>query len=271
MKKIFFSLIAIVATSSLMASVTPHFEIEAGYDHSLAQLRNFNYYGADSYFFENAQMDGFHVGGNVLMDFSEGQHKPGLLIGLNYQFLAKNLMNIHPNYAAKCERYKAKMEAAGATNVVLTDYSFTHTIQLPVRFQYTYQITNNWRFMLMTGPQLRFHAAWTEDQERSAKVDGKKTGYWTSQNYLNGVYSVKEWVNGSVADAYQFDAPDMACLNWFDMSWGFGLGFGWKWLSVNFSYDLGMINIVKNSYVSTVGNFALNSDVLAVTLGFRLK
>jgi len=272
MKKICLSLMAVLAAGSLMAGVTPHFDLEVGYDHGLAHVRN-NYYG-NSFYSDFAQMDGFHFGGDLLLDFTEGQDKPGLLIGVNYQFLANNLINHNADIKAAAQEIKSQAKAAGASRVQASDYVFMHTIQIPIRFQYTHQFTNDWRFFALTGPQIRLHVSLTDTKNLWYEADGKRTGSYLNKDYVSGKKTEITWLNGiEQKNDQQIDQIEL--LDCFDMSWGFGIGFGWKALSLQFTYDLGMVNLYNNiatKEAKILGQYyRFNSDALAVTLGFRLK
>lgn len=270
MKKVFLSLAAIAITGSLMAAVTPHYGVELGYDHGQARLRADNA-RTYSWILDYAKMDGFHIGGNVQLDFLEGQHKPGLVLGLNYQFLANNLANTDPTIKQGLNNFKETMKALGATNIQASDYAFMHTLQIPVRFQYTYQINNDWRFFALTGPQIRLHMAFTENEKTTYKLDGKKNGEYDVTDYVAGKYKETTWINGDKTEN-SGTLSKFERLDCFDMSWGFGVGFGWKALSFNINYDLGMINLF-NKEIKTLlnSNYVLNSDALALTIGYRIK
>jgi len=272
MKKIFLSLLAIAATGSLMAGVTPYFNLELGYDHGLAHVRN-NYYG-DSFYSDFSQMDGFHFGGDLQLDFLEGQDKPGLLIGVNYQFLANNLINHNPTIKAAVQDIKDKAKAAGASRVQASDYMYMHTIQIPVRFLYTHQITNDWRFFALTGPQIRLHVSLTDTKNLWYEADGKRNGSYSNIDYIAGKETKTTWVNG-LENKTDLELDERKHIDCFDMSWGFGIGFGWKALSLQFTYDLGMINLYNNMSTKAAKQlgqyYRFNSDALAVTLGFRIK
>jgi len=277
MKKFLFSLLAVAAAGSMLAAVTPHLSLEAGYDHGNMRLRNFNYYGPTSTFFENGKMDGFHVGGNVQLDFLEGQHKPGLLIGLNYQFLANNIASWDQETKAVMNSWKETASLLGGKNTVATDYAYMHTLQIPIRVVYTYQINNDSRFFLLTGPQIRLHVAMEERTNMTTILPetSKKSGSTVRDEYVSGISTASVWVDGKESQT-QVYMRDQDKFNCFDMSWGFGLGYGWRWFSLGITYDLGMINLVNKDAVRYVNqmynqNLRWNSDALTVTLGFRLK
>jgi len=218
-------------------------------------------------------MDGFHVGGNLQLDFLEGQHVPGLVIGLNYQFLAKNQLDANEKEVRKQWIKDAKAE--GATCINYYDYAFQHNIQIPVHFQYTYRVNNDWRIFVQTGPQVRLHVAFTDDARTTCRYDGKLNGGYNSMNWISGMNTHKVWLNNELVIDETSTIGKRERIDCFDMSWGFMFGFGWDWLSLNISYDYGMINLFNNTTTKEakqIGKYYLfNSDALAVTLGFRLK
>ncbi|MCQ2343243.1 MAG: PorT family protein, partial [Paludibacteraceae bacterium] len=250
------------------------------------------------------KMDGFHVGGNVQLDFMDGPHIPSLIIGLNYQFLNNNLYNTNKDLKKAKEEAiedfkKMQEEDSKFSDLVLKSDITMHTIQLPIRAQYAYQINSDWRVFAFTGPQLRFHVAMTQSREESMKYDGKKTGAKEMADYISGREKMVEWADGKQASEEYIpnfskgtakvitiidgeketnemdidkDGKDNL-MQWFDMSWGFGVGCAWKNLSLNISYDLGMMNLATTNAQKRAKDLNkklnMNSDALAVTIGYR--
>ena len=278
--------------------------IEAGYDHGSARIRT--HQGLDSYhegIVNNFRMDGFHIGGNVQLDFLKGQHIPSLVIGLNYQFLRNDLTKTDELTKQYKKDFIDEEKQYGFSNPIYNVDITMHTIQLPIRVQYAYQI-NDFRIFAFTGPQFRFHVALQKCSEVSIldrndnkwgekvisdQISGRqksihwKDGNQTSEEYIpfydNGSYTYitinadgKKETNKGLINFAQESGDDL--MPWFDMSWGFGVGFAWKNISLNFSYDLGMMDIRpknerKTSRNSSYERYPVNSDALAVTLGYR--
>lgn len=291
------------AMAMSMSAVTPHFGIEAGYDHGSARISTDmpDFHVKDIQ--DNFKMDGFHVGGNVQLDFLDGKHIPSLVIGLNYQFLRNDLTqtNKEMKEAKKVfmDEYNAMKDELKLSNPIFNASYTMHTIQLPIRAQYAYQINNDFRVFAYTGPQLRFHVALQQSYEESMKIDGKKNGGKEMENIISGREKAIGWEDGKqyseeiipnfskgtakiiliedgekTTEEMEIDKEGKdELMQWFDMSWGFGVGFGWKNLSLNISYDLGMMNLMPKSEQNAAKELnkklILNSDALAVTVGYR--
>ena len=274
MKKIFESFLAVMAAGSMLAAVTPHYEIIAGYDH----LDRFHYTTPATYYNRSDNsMDGFHVGANVQLDFMEGKHVPSLIVGLNYQFLASN----HYGYAnGYWKAFKAQMEAMllpeGVSNYKLSNLTTVHTFQIPILAQYTYNINDNWKIMAFTGPMIRLHVSERNDAEQTFEYKGQKYGSKTMSDVISNKCKSTTWAAGekSTTSGDLYESKD-ECAPVFDMAWNIGVGFGYKFVNFKLSYEVGMCNMntkaAKDAAKAADGKDILNDNVLALTLGFRLK
>lgn len=277
--------------------------LEAGYDHGCVRhysgLPNF----APQRTKTDSRMDGFHVGANVQLNFLKGQHIPSLVIGLNYQFLCYDLIKTDEAVRKEKAAFFDAIRNSSRESAIFKCYLTMHTIQLPIRVQYAYQI-NDFRIFAFTGPQFRFHVALQQSLEASWNIDGMKNGSKSMSDLISGRVKFIDWGNGIktsqeyipfydnftytyiTIDADGKKEVEKGQINvaeesgddfmpWFDMSWGFGVGCAWRNISLNISYDLGMMNILpKNERIvskkySAERRYIDNSDVLAVTLGYR--
>ncbi|MCQ2341029.1 MAG: outer membrane beta-barrel protein [Paludibacteraceae bacterium] len=305
MKKVFMTIFA-AAMAMSMSAVTPHFGIEAGYDHGSGRVStdipHMGEYKEEVK--KELKMDGFHVGGNVQLDFLDGKHIPSLVIGLNYQFLRNDLFQTDKDMKdlkkEAIEQFKEmQKEDSKYSDFNLREDIIMHTIQMPIRAQYAYQINDAFRVFAYTGPQLRFHVALQMNSEESMKYDGKKNGEAGMRDMISGrekeigwvegkqtsVEMIPNWSKGTAKIIYIEDGEKETeemdidkegkgdLIQWFDMSWGFGVGFAWNNLSLNISYDLGMMNLLPKNEQKAMKDLnqklIVNSDALAVTLGYR--
>lgn len=268
------------AMAMSMSAVTPHFGIEAGYDHGSARVStdipHMGEYINDTK--KELKMDGFHAGGNVQLDFLDGKHIPSLVIGLNYQFLRNDLFQTDKDMKdlkkEAIEQFKEmQKEDSKYSDLNLREDIIMHTIQMPIRAQYAYQINDAFRVFAYTGPQLRFHVALQMNSEESMKYDGKKNGEAHVDDSVNGTSKATVWVNGEKEEIKGDKKDKDDRMQWFDMSWGFGVGCAWNNLSLNISYDLGMMNLLPKNEQKAMKDLnqklIVNSDALAVTLGYR--
>lgn len=300
MKKVFMTIFA-AALAMSMSAVTPHFGVEFGYDHGSMRVVEENVPQENLKDLKDMyKMDGFHVGGNVQLDFLDGKHIPSLVIGANYQFLRNDLTQTDKEIKKEKQTYMDEAKKESGISSPIFNYDITmHTIQVPVRAQYAYQINDAFRVFAYTGPQLRFHVSMQQSQEISAKYEGKKTGEGSMLDEITGREKTIGWLNGerygeeiipnyskgtakiiTIADGKKDVVEEKIDKNakdnlgqWFDMSWGFGVGFAWNNLSLNISYDLGMMNITSTKAQKRAKEnnmkYVVNSDALAVTLGYR--
>lgn len=257
---------ALMVCGAMMAKEY-HFGVEAGYDYKHYLLVS-NIPGVSV---SNTGLNGFHIGGNFQCDFLDGKNIPSITLGLNYQFAGAEDQSKEYKTAKKefKEFYKGQSPC-------FMDYESQHTLQIPLRARYTHVFDHDVSLFVFTGPQLGFMVGYTTSQKEWFTNDGKKTGIYNYSEVISGNYKSQVWVNGDkVATKGRLDKDDRF-TEWFELSWGLGVGVAWKNLSLSLSYDLGAINhasdfekISKEHDSDSYYNLTGNS--LEVTIGYRLK
>lgn len=267
MKKVLLSLMAVAVCGTMMAKEY-HFGVEAGYDY-MHGVHMTNVDGLDA-FHNYDGMNGFHVGGTFQCDFLDGNNIPSVTLGLNYQFLGEQLLT-----KKEIKNGKKAWTDFGYKNPQVTDFSSIHSLQVPLRARYTH-VFGDWQVFAFTGPQLGFMLGSCETEKDYATKSGKKDGAYGYMNAVTGYTHTITWVNGDKTEDRDRMDKDMRYDEWFELSWGFGVGAAWKNISLNISYDLGLVNHASETeknfkQVDDKYYYNLNRNCLEVSVGYRFK
>lgn len=141
----------------------------------------------------------------------------GLSVGLNYLFAADagSWQNIN-------DLNKAKLIKTTTTQ---------HFIELPIDWQYKFQIAYNTYIILYSGPTIQYNIAFNNDTYIHDKIKNTKT-HDSSENH----YEIN------------LDKYDKTDYSHFNLQWGIGAGFQYKNYYIRGGYNFGIYNHFKDSY-----------------------
>lgn len=143
----------------------------------------------------------------------------------------------------------------GKTMWVIDRYQ-THSLELPLRVIYEYDITDDWAVFVFGGPSFNFAVDWLD--KYSINLYDKE--YASAElHLLSGKYKFK--VEGEDVITGQEDAD----IKWFDIGLGAGFGFKFRMARISASYDWGLLNISNEQAYGPIYN---NQFKLAVGVFF---
>ncbi len=195
------------------------------------------------------QMNGFHVGPTFDVRFSDRMGL-GLRFALEYQFLTT---------PGQIFDTKDAREINAKVKDVVTYATYQHSLLLPVRLSYTFNLGENWNIWVMTGPELEIGLSSTFNVKYNSRysIDGKshieKYDAYTGKSYLDG----NDITEGE----------PQAELNRCNLTWGLGAGFGYKNFNFSVVYDFGLENL---SYVRKVmdTSYSITNDQLKIAVSY---
>ncbi|MCQ2350836.1 MAG: PorT family protein [Paludibacteraceae bacterium] len=195
------------------------------------------------------QMNGFHVGPTFDVRFSDRMGL-GLRFALEYQFLTT------PGHIFDT---KYEREAMAEEKSYRTYATYQHSLLLPIRLSYTFNLGKNWNIWVMTGPEFEIGLSSTFNVKYNSRysIDGKshieKYDAYTGKSYLDG---------NDVTEG-----EPQAELNRCNLTWGLGAGFGYKNFNFSVVYDFGLENL---SYVRKVvsTSYSITNDQLKIAVSY---
>jgi hypothetical protein len=200
MKKIL--LLILLVVSSVVANAKDYFGVNVGYAQPTTRLNTAN--NKDG--LTSIGYNGLKVG--LVYDFTWLKGF-GVSMGLNYTFAANT----------------SDWSSVGKLPYPKTrSKSFYHQLEIPIDWQYKFEIAQNTWVILYTGPTLQCGLDFTK---RNFTDNGKEVTF-TSEN---NVYSVD-------------DMKDYA-LKRINVTWGIGAGFQYERYFIRGGYDFGIINPYK--------------------------
>ncbi|MBR1480852.1 MAG: outer membrane beta-barrel protein [Paludibacteraceae bacterium] len=103
-----------------------------------------------------------------------------------------------------------------------------HQIEMPIEWQYKWEVAGNTWVIVYSGPTIQYHIAWNDNAYRRTKPD---------ESLLTGHKNLFS----------KDDAGDFA-LSPLGVTWGLGLGFQYDKFFIRGGYDFGLINAYQGWY-----------------------
>lgn len=192
----------------------------------------------------NVKLKGMKVGVMYDADFIKGF---GAAVGLNYTFAADGT-----KWTARNNTYSQQIRTV----------STFQAIEIPVDWQYRFEIAQKTYLLLYTGPTLNFEFGTKSRFFTRASSNAKKMAEGTSNWFSEEKY--EEEKDGGLGG--------FALIN-YNVLWGVGAGFQYKRYFVRGGYDFGLINAYRNNTIAK-GNEHVNirsrMDQWQVKLGIYL-
>lgn len=273
MRKILLFAAAVTACGVLSAQNSYHFGAEAGYDHSWLEysVTDVRLNTTES---SGIDMNGFHAGPTMRMDFKEGRFVPSLTFGLIYQFMesAYPFGYTKKEYKDLVKDGKEAFKEAGAEKIRLKDVLVSHSIQVPVNARFTFSPSDRFGVFAFTGPMLNFYTARRNRVVATAEYDGKKNGSITNSSWLKNEVKSTKWEDGKKSETDMTDPDADKFSNIFNMYWNLGAGVNFcNHFSASVSYETCLSN---QSYLTSVSiggmteEYDLRDSFLKISFGY---
>ncbi len=175
-------------------------------------------------------LHGFHVGPTFNWTFSD-KIGLGLRFGINYHYLRTNGHVFDSSESRSLINDKNKFSGYNTTS---------HSLNIPIRLSYTWELPKNWNIWIMVGPKLDINLSCYESF--NVNVDGTWHSYY--MDYLAGkCYADNKLVPWEEPIGISADKREKYHkFNPLSVYWGLGFGFGYKNLSFSVLYDFGCTN-----------------------------
>ena len=207
MKRIIFLTLAIIV-ATMLVSAQQFIGVNLGYARPITRL-NQPETGQEK-ILTPTTYNGFKVGlvydATIVKGF-------GFSMGLNYTF------------AANSTDWKSKYEAVYPQ---VSSRGYYHQIELPVDWQYKFEIAKRTWLMLYTGPTLQCGLSFTK------------------KNYINNGKDVQQDGDNPTDDIYSEEEMKDNTLKRLNVTWGIGAGFQYERYFLRGGYDFGLINPYKS-------------------------
>ncbi|HCS87715.1 MAG TPA: hypothetical protein DIW30_04710 [Bacteroidales bacterium] len=175
---------------------------------------------------------------------TEKKHYPnvtklnGLKLGLVYDAtLIKGFgFRLGVNYLYGGNHTKWQSESSFSTAQKVKYGNQMHSIEVPVDWQYKFEIAKETYLVLYTGPSFQYNFSFDKTTYRKNEITGQSTE--NKENHFK-------------ADKDQDDTPDYRPWN---LTWGLGAGFQYQNYYIRGGYDFGIINHYNDRFYNDSAN-----------------
>lgn len=161
---------------------------------------------------------------------------PGLKAGLVYETtIIKGFgMQLGLNYTFGCKLGKEKGGNSAGTSFKTRENWFIHELEIPIDWQYKFEVAKQSYLILYTGPTLEMGLGFSKNtiEKKLNPASGKIEEYTSKLNLYQQMYSTADPDNDGIDDHYRR-------LN---VTWGVGAGFQYKQYFLRGGYDFGIYN-----------------------------
>lgn len=234
MKKTF-SLLIVICVATIASAQSQAIGFQLGFTEPILRLNNNSVTTVQP---KKTVTNGFKIGFIYDATLIKGF---GMSMGLNYSLSA----------------HTTSWEAVdGTLNYETKRSNLLQTIEIPIDWQYKFEVAQNTYIILFTGPTIQYNFYFhTKDYSKAYDISGKPSEIQNSYNHYN--------VN--------IDGDDKKDFTPFNIQWGIGAGLQYDRYYIRGSYDFGIYNHFRDGYNETTEKYnRARLDQWTIRLGIYL-